>query len=225
MTGLRDLAGLHSTRPCSAAGDTVKAGRQRALYGGSRIQATAKSRFHQAALGVPRSSCRQSSRAIAGVVCKIRGYSFKREKSLEADAEKAKGAQKEHLAHVDVRLIFPCEESRADFSGRFNAALAAGTRDQVRSRTHAPNKDSATPNPITYRAIDEVRPFCEYSLDRALAALPRGFGNSQREASNGLPRHDHFTHIPPLRQEVSQRGPVPSMEYASSPFPTCLTLP
>lgn len=105
---------------------------------------------------------------------------------METDVQEAGGAQRERLAHVDFRLFFLGEVSRADISGRFDVAPAVATRDLARYRTLAPNNIRFDGSSKTYRATDDFRPLFEHSLDRALSALSKGFGDGLGGAASGL---------------------------------------
>lgn len=96
---------------------------------------------------------------------------------METDVQEAGGAQWERLAHIDFRLFFLGEVSRADISGRFDVAPAVATRDLARYRTITPNNIRFDGSSKTYRATDEFKPLFEHSLDRALSALSKGFGD------------------------------------------------
>lgn len=105
---------------------------------------------------------------------------------METDVQEAGGAQRERLAHVDFRLFFLGGVSRADISGRFDVAPAVATRDLARYRTLAPNNIRFDGSSKTYRATDDFRPLFEHSLDRALSALSKGFGDGLGGATSGL---------------------------------------
>lgn len=119
-------------------------------------------------------------------VCKIERHHDKRENPLKTDVEQTGGAQRERLAHVDFRLFFLGEVSRAHISGRFDVAPAVATRDLARYRALAPDNIRFDGRTKTYRATDNFKPLFEHSLDRALTALSKGFGDGLGEAENGL---------------------------------------
>jgi len=108
------------------------------------------------------------------------------ESPLTADVQKAGGAQRERLAHVDFRLFFLGEVSRADISGRFDVAPAVATRDLARYRTLAPSNARFDGSSKTYRTTDNFRPLFEHSMDRALSALSKGFGDGLGGSASGL---------------------------------------
>lgn len=105
---------------------------------------------------------------------------------METDVQEAGGAQRERLAHVDFRLFFLGEVSRAAISRRFDVAPAVATRDLARYRTLAPNNIRFDGSSKTYRATDEFKPLFEHSLDRALSALSKGFGDGLGGSTSGL---------------------------------------
>lgn len=105
---------------------------------------------------------------------------------METDVQEAGGAQRERLAHIDFRLYFLGEVSRADISGRFNVAPAVATRDLARYRAVAPENIRFDGSTKTYRATEEFRPKFEHSLERALSALSMGFGDGLGGALIGL---------------------------------------
>jgi len=105
---------------------------------------------------------------------------------LATDVQEAGGAQRERLAHIDFRLFFLGEVSRADISGRFDVAPAVATRDLARYRALASGNVRFDGSTKTYRATEDFRPLFEHSLDRALTALSRGFGDGLGGAASGL---------------------------------------
>ncbi|WP_374326934.1 WYL domain-containing protein [Azonexus sp.] len=100
--------------------------------------------------------------------------------------QEAAGAQRERLAYVDFRLFFLGEISRADISGRFDVTPAVATRDFARYRKLAANNIRFDCCSKTYRATDDFRPVFEHSLDRALSALTKGFGDGLGGAAGAL---------------------------------------
>lgn len=121
-----------------------------------------------------------------GVDCTIERHHVNRRYQLEMDIQAAGGAQRERLAHVDFRLFFLGEISRADISRRFDVAPAVATRDLARYRMHAPNNIRFDRSTKTYRTTDDFKPLFEHSLDRALSALSMGFGDGVGGFASGL---------------------------------------
>lgn len=119
-------------------------------------------------------------------VCRIHRHHDSRENPLETDIQEAGGAQRERLAHVDFRLFFLGEVSRADISGRFDVAPAVATRDLARYRVLAPDNIRFDGRSKTYRATDDFKPLFEHSLDRSLSALSKGFGDGLGGAASSL---------------------------------------
>ena len=105
---------------------------------------------------------------------------------MRTDVREAGGAQRERLAYVDFRLFFLGKVSRADISGRFGVAPAVATRDIARYRALAPDNIRFDGSTKVYRATDDFRPLFEHSLDRALTALSKGFGDGLGGAASGL---------------------------------------
>lgn len=118
--------------------------------------------------------------------CKIKSHHDNREILLGTDAQQARGAQRERLAYVDFKLFFLGVVSRADILGRFGVAPAVATRDFARYRTLAPDNISFDGRSKTYHATAKFSPLFEHSLERALSALSKGFGDGLRGAANGL---------------------------------------
>jgi hypothetical protein len=121
---------------------------------------------------------------------------------LETDVHKAGGAQRERLAHIDFRLYFLGEVSRADISGRFDVAPAVATRDLARYRALAPDNIRFDGSSKTYRTTNDFRPLFEHSLDRALSALSKGFGDGLGGAASGLVPCEYPA---PIRADRSSR--------------------
>ena len=105
---------------------------------------------------------------------------------MGTDVQEAGGAQRERLAHIDFRLFFLGEVSRADISGRFDVAPAVATRDLARYRTLAPNNIRFDGSSKIYRSTDEFGPVFEHSLDRVLSALSKGFGDGLGGSAGAL---------------------------------------
>lgn len=105
---------------------------------------------------------------------------------METDVQEAGAAQRERLVHIDFRLYFLGEVSRADISGRFGVAPAVVTRDFARYRALAPDNIRFDGSSKTYRATEEFRPKFEHRLERALSALSMGFGDGLGGGSAGL---------------------------------------
>ena len=95
------------------------------------------------------------------------------------------GAQRERLAHIDFRLFFLGEVSRADISSRFGVAAVVATRDFARYRAIAPSNIRFDGRSKIYRATSEFRPLFEQSLDRALSFLSQGFGDGLGGGASG----------------------------------------
>ena len=86
-------------------------------------------------------------------------------------------AQMERLVHIDFRLYFLGEVSRADIASRFGIALAGATRDFAVYREAAPKNIVFDGSSKTYRIGPAFRPLFEHSLNRTLSALSQGFGD------------------------------------------------
>ncbi len=105
---------------------------------------------------------------------------------METAVREASGAQRERLAHVDFRLFFLGDVSRANISARFNVAPAVATRDLARYRYLAPDNICFDGSSKTYRVTEDFKPLFEHSLDRVLTALSKGFGDGVGGGTSGL---------------------------------------
>lgn len=119
-------------------------------------------------------------------VCRIHCHHDSCENPLRTDVQVAGGAQRERLAHVDFRLFFLGEVSRADLLRRFDVAPAVATRDLARYRSLASNNIYFDGRSKTYRATEHFSPLFEHPLDRVLSALSKGFGDGLGGATSGL---------------------------------------
>lgn len=86
-------------------------------------------------------------------------------------------AQRERLAHIDFRLWFLGEVSRADICARFGVAPAGATRDLALYREAAPNNIAFDGRTKTYRIGASFIPLFEHPIDRVLSSLSLGFGD------------------------------------------------
>lgn len=114
---------------------------------------------------------------------------------MKTDVQEGGGAQRERLAHVDFRLFFLGEVFRADISGKFDVAPAVATRDLARYRTLAPDNIRFDGRTKTYRSTEDFRPLFEHSLDRALSALSKGFGDGRGGSASPLISCEYLTPI------------------------------
>lgn len=105
---------------------------------------------------------------------------------METDVLDVGGPQRKRLAHVDFRLYFLDEVSRADISRRFEVPPAVAVRDLSRYRTLAPNNIRSDRSPDTYRTTDDFSHLFEHSLDLSLSALSRGLGDGLGGVASGL---------------------------------------
>lgn len=80
-------------------------------------------------------------------------------------------AQRERLAHIDFRLWFLGEVSRADICARFGVAPAGATRDLALYREAASDNIVFDGSSKTYRIGDSFSPLFEHPLDRVLSSL------------------------------------------------------
>lgn len=119
-------------------------------------------------------------------ICRIERHHDSRENPLKTDVQEGGRAQRERLAHIDFRLFFLGEVSRADISGRFDVAPAVATRDLARYRTLASENIRFDGSTKTYRSTEDFSPLFEHSLDRALSALSKGFGDGQGGSASAL---------------------------------------
>lgn len=86
-------------------------------------------------------------------------------------------AQRERLAHIDFRLWFLGEVSRADICVRFGVAPAGATRDLALYREAAPDNIAFDGRTKTYRIGASFIPLFEHPIDRVLSSLSLGFGD------------------------------------------------
>lgn len=95
-------------------------------------------------------------------------------------------AQRERLAHIDFRLYFLGEVSRADIASRFGIAPAGATRDLAVYREAAPKNIIFDGSSKTYRTGPAFRPLFEHPLDRTLTALSQGFGDGLGRSAGSM---------------------------------------
>lgn len=96
--------------------------------------------------------------------------------------------QVERLSHIDFRLYFLGELSRADVGQKFGTGPAGATRDIAMYKEIAPGNldfDAATK---TYRPSAAFRPVFDHAPQRVLTALSQGFGDGTGEAAGPLVR-------------------------------------
>lgn len=86
-------------------------------------------------------------------------------------------AQRERLAHIDFRLWFLGEVSRADICARFGVAPAGATRDLALYREAAPGNIAFDGRTKTYRIGASFSPLFDHPIDRVLSSLALGFGD------------------------------------------------
>ena len=80
-------------------------------------------------------------------------------------------AQRERLAHIDFRLWFLGEVSRADICARFGVAPAGATRDLALYREAAPGNIAFDGRTKTYRIGASFSPLFDHPIDRVLSSL------------------------------------------------------
>jgi hypothetical protein len=86
-------------------------------------------------------------------------------------------AQRERLAHIDFRLWFLGEVSRADICARFGVAPAGATRDLALYREAVPGNIAFDGRTKTYRIGTSFSPLFDHPIDRVLSSLSLGFGD------------------------------------------------
>lgn len=132
-------------------------------------------------------------------------------------------AQAERLAHIDFRLYFIGELCRADITSRFGMAPAGATRDIALYREVAPSNVDFDGSAKIYRPSAQFRPVFDHSLERALTALAKGFGEGlaleqhslvrcEFPTALGLPKIDVLA---PLTRAIHRRLPV-RIRYVSN---------
>ncbi|WP_140628468.1 transcriptional regulator [Methylibium rhizosphaerae] len=87
-------------------------------------------------------------------------------------------AQRDRLAHVDLRLQFFGEVRRGDLVGRFEIQTAAATRDLSAYREMAPENMTLDGGTRAYRRTDRFQPLFDHSASRVLAWLTEGAGDA-----------------------------------------------
>jgi hypothetical protein len=131
--------------------------------------------------------------------------------------------QADRLAHIDFRLYFIGELGRADLTSRFGTAPAGATRDIAFYRDVAPSNVDFDGSSKVYRPSAQFRPVFDHSVEGALAALTKGFGEGraleQRSLVRcefpmvlGLPKIDVLA---PLTRAIHRRLPV-KLRYFSN---------
>jgi len=86
-------------------------------------------------------------------------------------------AQRERLAHLELRAFFMGECRRADIESRFGVKPAAATRDIGAYREMAPKNLEYDPVSRCYRPSQSFKPLFRFSTDRVLSWLLQGFGD------------------------------------------------
>lgn len=86
-------------------------------------------------------------------------------------------AQRERLAHLELRAFFTGECRRADIESRFGVKPAAATRDIGAYRELAPKNLEYDPVSRCYRPSQIFKPLFGFSTDRVLSWLLQGFGD------------------------------------------------
>lgn len=87
-------------------------------------------------------------------------------------------AQRERLAYIDYKVFFTGELRRADLESRFGIALAAATRDLTCYRGLAPLNLVYDASAKLYTMGERFTPIFPLAVERALAWLRQGYGDS-----------------------------------------------
>ncbi|WP_418120460.1 WYL domain-containing protein [Variovorax sp. 350MFTsu5.1] len=87
-------------------------------------------------------------------------------------------AQRDRLAHVDLRLQFFGEIRRGDLVNRFEIQTAAATRDLAAYRELAPENMLLDGSTRAYVRTDRFHPLFDHSAPRVLAWLVEGVGDA-----------------------------------------------
>jgi hypothetical protein len=87
-------------------------------------------------------------------------------------------AQRDRLAHVDLRLQFFGEIRRGDLVARFEIKTAAATRDLAAYRDLAPENMQFDGSTRAYVRTDRFQPLFDHSASRVLTWLTEGVGDS-----------------------------------------------
>jgi hypothetical protein len=86
-------------------------------------------------------------------------------------------AQRERLAHLELRAFFTGECRRSDIESRFGVKPAAATRDIGAYRDLAPKNLEYDPVSRCYRPTQSFKPVFGFSTERVLSWLLQGFGD------------------------------------------------
>lgn len=85
--------------------------------------------------------------------------------------------QRERLAHIDFRLYFVGDVSRAHIIARFGVSPPVATRDLALYRALAPENIVFDGSAKLYRIGPGFAPLFEHNLERVLTMLAKGFGD------------------------------------------------
>lgn len=86
-------------------------------------------------------------------------------------------AQRERLAHLELRAFFTGECRRSDIETRYGVKPAAATRDIGAYRDLAPGNLEYDPVSRCYRPTQTFKPLFGFSTERVLSWLLQGFGD------------------------------------------------
>jgi hypothetical protein len=91
--------------------------------------------------------------------------------------ENVSQTQRERLFHIDFKLRFLGEVSRADLVNRFGIKAAAATRDLSLYKEAAPGNLEYDTKAKIYHPTISFRPLFDCSQNQALSALSQGLGD------------------------------------------------
>jgi len=89
--------------------------------------------------------------------------------------------QRERLAHIEFRAYFLGSVGRKDLSARFGIKEAAATRDFTKYNELAPRNLNYDTRAKVYIPSDSFKPIFDYSANRVLATLAKGFGDGLKD--------------------------------------------
>jgi predicted DNA-binding transcriptional regulator YafY len=139
-----------------------------------------------------------------------------------ASTEALSYAQRERLIFIEFRLYFLGDVRRQDLMQRFGVAPAVATRDFALYRDLFPDNISFDNKSKCYVIGDDFSPEFNYSPERVLTALSRGFsegigGSSEPLLSCELPKmlnQPSMAILAPITRAIHQQKVV-SIEYTS----------
>jgi len=136
--------------------------------------------------------------------------------------ESVSQTQRERLFHIDFKLRFLGEVSRADLVNRFGIKAAAATRDLSLYKETAPGNLEYDTKAKIYHSTTRFRPLFDCSQSQALSALSQGLGDdyigthlalitTEQPAELNLPQLDRIAGV----SRAIYRGTPLQVQYRS----------